>query len=169
MKKFIEYYVSIRGLLRALTLSAHIVHNPLGFNPRALTSPDMEKRKTIVPIRVSIRGLLRALTWVVVFNYQDIYVSIRGLLRALTIDQNKKHSEESVSIRGLLRALTGYGGISIRSPSFNPRALTSPDGETPELPWAQFVSIRGLLRALTVCPMIIRIDIWFQSAGSYEP
>ena len=52
---------------------------------------------------------------------------------------------------------------------FNPRALTSPDGEKPELPWVQFVSIHGLLRALTkLLPHTYEVNR-FQSTGSYEP
>ena len=77
--------VSIHGLLRALTRNAyqHISYR-VCFNPRALTSPDIENPVGFMNSAVSIHGLLRALTS---FSPQMVVrfpVSIHGLLRALT-------------------------------------------------------------------------------------
>ena len=77
-------YVSIHGLLRALTGTFSYIVPSGSFNPRALTSPDEFFKSWFDDMYVSIHGLLRALTQPgdlvdVVFN-----VSIHGLLRALT-------------------------------------------------------------------------------------
>ena len=57
-----QLYVSIRGLLRALTKKHFNLQSHLCFNPRALTSPDYQTAASLKPEDVSIRGLLRALT-----------------------------------------------------------------------------------------------------------
>ena len=102
-----QIFVSIHGLLRALTVRCNPRNCQVGFNPRALTSPDSVQRPYSSGIEVSIHGLLRALTkegkeiptlpgsfnpraltspdarvdW---YRYWS-FVSIHGLLRALTL------------------------------------------------------------------------------------
>ena len=53
--------------------------------------------------------------------------------------------------------------------SFNPRALTSPDGAEARKEDIIPVSIHGLLRALTEFFMAMNPPTVFQSTGSYEP
>ena len=121
--------VSIHGLLRALTFEisdnfdpserfqstgsyepwrmiASASSTPKCFNPRALTSPDPDAPCITIAFFVSIHGLLRALTKVFLSKYR------------ITL----------VSIHGLLRALTWYIETASKVIGFNPRALTSPDG-----------------------------------------
>ena len=82
------------------------------------------------------------------FQQKAEKVSIHGLLRALTKPPKKSVLVCLVSIHGLLRALTVCGTLLVHDRSgFNPRALTSPDGEEMEKD--------GILE--------------FQSTGSYEP
>ena len=77
-------------------------------------------------------------------------VSIHGLLRALTKKFGIQCKFYSVSIHGLLRALTMEAmSMQIDLGSFNPRALTSPDGTSWQYNTGDIVSIHGLLRALT--------------------
>ena len=56
--------VSIHGLLRALTFLIFIQFTVMGFNPRALTSPDCRQNSKPIRKNVSIHGLLRALTYI---------------------------------------------------------------------------------------------------------
>ena len=55
-------FVSIHGLLRALTSPQRTCIRSMRFNPRALTSPDLRARPPLLLFYVSIHGLLRALT-----------------------------------------------------------------------------------------------------------
>ena len=55
-------HVSIHGLLRALTVASAFPAFAEGFNPRALTSPDISACADLTALLVSIHGLLRALT-----------------------------------------------------------------------------------------------------------
>ena len=103
---------------------------PSGFNPRALTSPD-----------AGIFG-----------NKGQLYVSIRGLLRALTTEICMRKKPRRFQSAGSYEPWQTSGAVDDPLASFNPRALTSPDGLYDLKTVNHQVSIRGLLRALTSLP-----------------
>ena len=157
-------YVSIHGLLRALTdnnpiFRSIICFNPRAgkdrhlqsrcFNPRALTSPDRVHREAReVVLSFNPRALTSPDSSRLKASSRST-VSIHGLLRALTRTENGGLRRRQVSIHGLLRALTWI--------------------ENGKRVFAD-VSIHGLLRALTnQSPQCLCSCNKFQSTGSYEP